>query len=111
MERDDCAEKDGQPTLSYNAISWFSSTAEAQSQVSKYGLCWEFVLFCAPLYMNVTLSSVCVALCLVLSEPDHIRYYRTISVGDVEGEGAHLSACHLPTCQGPSRYILHFDAS
>lgn len=49
-----------------------SPTIKAQSRVSKYQLFGEIVLFCDPLYMNVTLSSVCVSLCLMLSEPDHI---------------------------------------
>lgn len=49
-----------------------SSATKAQSRVSKYRLFQEIVLFCYPVCMNVTLSSVRVSLCLVLSEPDHI---------------------------------------
>lgn len=55
------------------------STIEAQ--VSK--LFREIVLFCDPLFLNVTSSSICVSLCLVLSEPDHISaliFYKTISL-------------------------------
>ena len=41
-------------------------------EFQKYWLFEEIVLFCDLLYMNVTLSSICVSLCLVLSESDHI---------------------------------------
>lgn len=52
------------------AVQLLKRSHKCQSITSFRRLCCFVIQF--PLYMNVTLSSVCVSLCLVLSEPDHI---------------------------------------